>query len=123
MGDGIRIGRALLRAQAQPRRVSKYNAKPTVIDGRRFASKKEAQHFVLLRAREAAGEISELVCQPRFPIKLNGVLICTYVADFSYVENVGGQRATIDCKGVRTREYIIKRKLMRAVHGVVIEEV
>jgi len=45
---------------------------------------------------------------------------CTYVADFSYTEN--GRRVVEDTKGMKTRDYIIKRKLMLYVHGIRIKE-
>ena len=39
---------------------------------------------------------------------------CYYVADFVYIEN--GKTVIEDCKGMRTKEYIIKRKLMRQMY-------
>jgi hypothetical protein len=44
-----------------------------------------------------------------------------YVADFVYTEN--GKRVVEDTKGFRTKDYIIKRKLMLWVHGIKIREV
>lgn len=44
-----------------------------------------------------------------------------YIADFVYVED--GKTVVEDAKGVRTKEYIIKRKLMLFVHGIRIKEV
>lgn len=44
-----------------------------------------------------------------------------YIADFQYVEN--GVMVVEDVKGMRTTEYIIKRKLMLHVHGIKIKEV
>jgi len=44
-----------------------------------------------------------------------------YYADFQYIQN--GELVVEDSKGVRTKEYIIKRKLMRPVHGAKIKEV
>ena len=46
---------------------------------------------------------------------------CTYVADFVYKE--GGKTVVEDTKGFRTKDYIIKRKLMLQVHGIRIKEV
>jgi hypothetical protein len=45
---------------------------------------------------------------------------CSYVADFVYLEN--GLEVVEDCKGMRTADYIIKRKLMLWVHGIRIKE-
>ena len=44
-----------------------------------------------------------------------------YVADFVYYQN--DEYVVEDTKGVRTKEYIIKRKLMLHVHGIKIKEV
>lgn len=46
---------------------------------------------------------------------------CAYVADFVYTEN--GKKVVEDTKGFRTKDYIIKRKLMLWVHGIRIKEV
>ena len=46
---------------------------------------------------------------------------CVYVADFVYRED--GRQVVEDTKGVRTADYIIKRKLMLWVHGIKIKEV
>ena len=43
-----------------------------------------------------------------------------YVADFVYLEN--GIEVVEDCKGVRTKEYVIKRKLMLFLKGIRIRE-
>ena len=45
----------------------------------------------------------------------------TYIADFVYFED--GKKVVEDTKGLKTREYIIKRKLMLFVHGIKIHEV
>ncbi|KDD41088.1 PF06356 domain protein [Bordetella bronchiseptica OSU095] len=45
----------------------------------------------------------------------------TYVGDFSYIED--GRRVVEDAKGMRTRDYIIKRKLMLEKHGITVREV
>jgi hypothetical protein len=44
-----------------------------------------------------------------------------YVADFVYEEN--GKLIVEDTKGFRTKDYIIKRKLMLWVHGIQIKEI
>jgi len=48
---------------------------------------------------------------------------CRYVADFVYTDNETGQEVVEDTKGYRTKEYIIKRKLMLYIHGIRIKEV
>ena len=109
--------------------MSKYKAKKTIVDGIEFDSRKEARRWSELRLLEAAGEIEDLRRQVKFvllPKQLDerGKVAereCVYVADFVYREN--GATVVEDTKGVRTKDYIIKRKLMRYVHGIVISEV
>lgn len=48
---------------------------------------------------------------------------CKYIADFVYTDNETGQTVVEDTKGVQTKEYIIKRKLMLYLHGIRIKEV
>lgn len=93
---------------------SKYSAKPTSVDGIRFASKAESRRYSELKCLERAGIISHLELQPRFPLIVNGQHICTYVGDFRYVEN--GKPATEDVKGFKTDVYTIKKKLLLATH-------
>lgn len=93
---------------------SKFNAKPTHVDGIRFASKREAQRFSELKNLERAGIITHLELQPRFPLIVGGKVVCTYIGDFRYLEN--GKSVTEDVKGFKTGEYIIKRKLLMALN-------
>jgi hypothetical protein len=94
--------------------------KPTFVDGKRFASKKEAQRYSDLRLLEIAGEISKLKCQVKFPLWVEGELVCTYIADFSYLEN--GVYKVEDVKGVKTPAYKIKKNLMWALNHIAIRE-
>lgn len=48
---------------------------------------------------------------------------CAYIADFQYHDAKTGKLVVEDTKGVRTKDYIIKRKLMLWVHGIRIIEV
>ena len=71
-----------------------------------------------------AGEIKNLEKQVRFPIIVNGVKVCTYVADYVYDEMAG--RVVEDVKSEFTRKdpvYRLKYKLMKACHGIDIREV
>lgn len=47
---------------------------------------------------------------------------CRYIADFVYTDNETGETIVEDTKGVRTKEYVIKRKLMLHIHGIKITE-
>jgi hypothetical protein len=70
-------------------RKSKYAAIPTIVDGIRFASKKEARRYTELKLLERAGEITCLELQPKFPCVVNGKKVCTYIADFAYLDDSG----------------------------------
>uniref|UniRef100_UPI004024EFF0 DUF1064 domain-containing protein n=1 Tax=Prevotellamassilia timonensis TaxID=1852370 RepID=UPI004024EFF0 len=65
-------------------------------------------------------------CGKNFSGRTSRVLLersCRYIADFVYTDCTTGQTVVEDTKGVRTKEYIIKRKLMLHVHGIRIKEV
>lgn len=111
----------------------KYNAKKTVVDGITFDSKKEAARYRELRLLERAGKIRNLELQKKFelipPQRDAGRLAeraAYYKADFCYDERSDELNAWLpvveDSKGVRTRDYILKRKLMLWVHGIRIRE-
>lgn len=106
---------------------SKYGAKPTTVDGIRFASKAEARRYSELRMLERAGEIVKLELQPKFPLMHAGKKLATYIADFRYV--VPGYRPLTDrevvedVKGMKTPVYRLKKKMVEAQYGIEITEV
>lgn len=114
---------ALTRGAKRP--ASKFGNEPTVVDGMRFASKAEARRYGWLKIAQFAGEITDLECQPRFPLKVEGSLICTYVADFRYTDARTGFKVVEDVKSdpTRTPIYKLKAKLLKALHGIDIVEV
>jgi hypothetical protein len=99
------------------KKTHKYGAKPTMVDGRRFASKREARRYSELKLAEQAGKIENLRCQVRYRL----VQVVHYVADFVYCEN--GNEIVEDVKGYRTREYKAKKKQMADQLGIEIREV
>ena len=118
---------------------SKYKAKKTEVDGIQFDSQKEARRYTQLKLLERAGEISDLRRQVKFVLipaqrepdtvgkrggRIKGKLIereVAYIADFVYIEN--GELIVEDAKGFRTKEYIVKRKLMLYIHNIRVKEV
>lgn len=109
--------------------MSKYRAKKTEVDGIVFDSKKEARRYQELKLFEKAGVISDLQTQVKFVLipaqRINGKVVereCSYVADFVYLDEAG-KKVVEDTKGVKTKDYIIKRKLMLWVHFIRIKEV
>lgn len=109
---------------------TKYNNKKITVDGQKFDSKKEARRYQELKLLEKAGEIHDLRTQVKFVLihsqrdEETGKVIereCSYKADFVYEED--GKTVVEDVKGYRTKEYIIKRKLMLYRYGIRIREV
>ena len=99
----------------------KFKAQRTECDaGHKHPSKKEATRCKELRLLASCGAIVDLEFQPRFALIVNGIKICTYVADFRYLEE--GSSVVEDTKGFKTPEYKLKRKLMAACHGIGILE-
>ena len=103
-------------------RMTKYRAIPTVVDGIRFASKKEANRYRNLCLMHEAMEIEDLELQPSYDIVVGGKKVCRYVADFRYKDRRTGEIVVEDVKGVKTAVYRLKKKLMKALHGIEITE-
>lgn len=104
-----------------------------------YHSKKEKNRASILRMMEKQGLITNLQEQVKFELiptqyetvevqlktklKINKKCIeksCSYIADFAYTEN--GSYVVEDAKGFRTKDYIIKRKLMYYLYGIKIKE-
>jgi hypothetical protein len=98
----------------------KYGARPCVVDGIRFDSRREANRYAELTLMVKAGLISDLKIQVPFPIHINGQHVTTYKADFVYQEN--GRQVVEDAKGMRERVYRLKKKMVRAQYGIEIVE-
>lgn len=120
----------------------KYGNRKVTVDGITFDSAKEARRYRELKLLERAGQITGLELQKVYelvpaqyePMKRYGKggkplkdgrrcveKAVRYIADFVYRE--GGQLVVEDTKGVRTKDYIIKRKLMLHIHGIRVKEV
>lgn len=113
---------------------NKYRAKKVTTEDGTFDSKAELHRWQELKLLAAAGEIRDLRRQVEYVLipeqrepgdgKKKGKLIerkCSYVADFVYEKD--GETVVEDAKGVKTKEYIIKRKLMLDRYGIRIREV
>lgn len=124
---------------------AKYGNRKVVVDGT-FDSKKEAQRYTELKSLEKAGKITGLQLQREFELipeqreKTDQIYTkgknkgrfkpgrllerkCSYVADFVYWDLENNCMVVEDAKGMRTKEYIIKRKLMLYKYGIRIKEV
>ena len=120
---------------------NKYGNHKVTFEGMTFDSKKELYRWLDLKTLEKAGKIYELQRQVKFVLvpaqyepdtvgprggKIKGKLIekeLAYYADFYYFDNESEKYVVEDAKGVRTPEYVIKRKLMLYLKGYRIKEV
>lgn len=122
---------------------SKYHSRKVIKDGEKFDSVKEYKRFCELLLLEKAGEVTDLKRQVKFvlipaqyeyikqyskngkQLKDKRVLLereTAYIADFVY-RNKDGRVVVEDTKGVKTKDYIIKRKLMLHVYGIKVKEI
>ena len=120
---------------------NKYHAKKIEVDGEIFDSKREAARYIELQYLQRAGKISGLQRQKKFVLvpaqyepettgprggRIKGKLLereVAYYADFVYFDEEEKDFVIEDTKGVRTKDYIIKRKLMLWLNGYQIREV
>lgn len=103
---------------------NKYGAKKVVLDNITFDSIKEGNRYLVLRARKLAGEIKSLTMQQEFELTVNGEKVASYFADFCYYENEW--LVVEDVKSAYTRRlpvYRLKKKLMKSIYNIEIQEV
>lgn len=92
--------------------MSKFGARKVSLDGIEFASQAEANRYSQLKLMERARQIKALAVHPKFPLKVNGVLIGVYTADFVYFE--AGKQVVEDVKGIVTSEASLRMRVFMA---------
>lgn len=121
--------------------MSKYHNKITYVDGIKFDSKREAEYYVIYKNLQRNGKIVNLQLQVPYELipavykeevkhlktKDKVVKKCIqkatfYYADFVYDDPVTGMTHVVDIKGKRTKEYVLKKKMMLAFNNIEIEE-
>ena len=135
-------------AGTQKQKKRKYGNRKVVRDGIKFDSEREAARFAELKVLRAMGRIRDLRLQVNFTLvegytTIEGERIkpMVYRADFTYERatepdftyeratepdcngTVYWLREVEDVKGMRTKEYQLKKKLMREKYGITIREV
>lgn len=107
---------------------SKYGNRKVTRNGITYDSKKEADRHDELLLLSRAGAITDLQRQVKFELlpsqRVDGKVVeksVAYVADFVYKKD--GKVVVEDTKGFRTRDYILKRKMMLYFHGIKIKEI
>lgn len=108
----------------------KYKNRKTQVGELTFDSQLEANRYLELKMLEKAGQISDLKLQVKYTLIPSQKLRngrkekeCNYIADFTYTDRITGEFVCEDTKGHKTKEYIIKRKLMLWIHDIEIKEV
>lgn len=97
--------------------MNKYGNHKIIVDGIKFDSKLEAHRYMELKLLEKAKIIKELKLQVPFELipsyKKNGKTIraIKYIADFVYYDNEKKQQVIEDTKGMKTKEYMLKKKI------------
>ena len=104
--------------------MTKYHSRKVTLDGMQFDSHREACRYRELSLLQRAGEISDLRTQVKYTLvpaqkKPSGGTerAVTYTADFVYRDK-SGREIVEDAKGVRTQQYIVRRKLLLYVYGI-----
>lgn len=123
---------------------NKYHNRKVSYEGVEYDSAREMRRYLQLKADQENGLITDLKRQVPFQLipaqygPSEGIFLrgprkgepkpgklmekaCIYLADFTYYKN--GELIVEDAKGVRTKEYVIKRKLMLYFHGISIKEI
>lgn len=125
--------------------MNKYGNMKIVVDGEVFDSRREFMRWQDLKFLERCGAISNLKRQVAFELipaqrekstkvykkgrkkgqPIEGKVIekaVNYIADFVYTDSATRKEVVEDAKGMRTKDYVIKRKLMLYIHGIKIQE-
>ena len=121
---------------------NKYHNSAVIVDGISFQSRKEARRWRELKLMESAGMIHGLTRQKKFVLipaqrepdtvgkrggRKKGKLIereCAYYSDFAYYDKDGNEVVEdVKSPATRTKDYILKRKMMMYVHGIRIREI
>ncbi|OUQ78747.1 DUF1064 domain-containing protein [Flavonifractor sp. An100] len=124
-------------AVQDPEKVNKYRNTPTTrvtASGAviKFASQKEARRYDFLIEREQRGEIQDLRLQVDFTLQEaytdtegRRVRAIRYRADFTYYEGDPAEKVVEDVKSraTRTKDYAMKKKLLKDRLGIDITEV
>jgi len=120
----INLSREEARAILSKPKRSKYGNKKVTEDGITFDSIRERDYYRQLKLREKAGEVIGVELQRPFALLgNNGMLIATYKADFCFWDNVADRFRVIDVKGVETKDFKLKKKMMLGLLGINVEVV
>jgi hypothetical protein len=106
-------------------RVRKYRNKPTMVDDILFDSIAEARRYTELKLLEKGGAITDLQLQPKYVFEFRGIRIGSYKADFRYKLPHSSTPIVEDVKSEasKTQMYRLRKRMLRAFHGIELREV
>ncbi len=84
-------------------------------NGKVYDSKLEMQYRQHLDLLQKAGVITRIIEQIQYAVDINQIHICNYILDF-IVWYKAGHIEYIDCKGMKTPTYKLKKKLVEAYY-------
>ncbi|WP_313991543.1 DUF1064 domain-containing protein [uncultured Selenomonas sp.] len=111
------VGNVMRLMHTPRKKPNKYHARKTMVYGRTFDSKREAEIYLELLAMKSAGKIVRIVLQPSYTLlkefkdntgKKQKPII--YTPDF-LITYTDRHSEVIEVKGVQTRDYILRKKL------------
>ena len=113
----------------KPKRPPKYGNKKVIADGITFDSHKEWLRYTELQLALKSGLITKLEIHPRFELVVNGMKVCDFVADFSYLRVLPFDSLNeiivedVKSRPTMTPVYRLKKKLLRALLGMEVKEI
>ena len=110
-------------------RLPKYGNKKVIVDGITFDSHKEWLRYTELQLALKSGLIDRLQIHPKFELVVDGMKICDYVSDFSYFRVLPFDNLNeivvedVKSRPTMTPVYRLKKKLLRALLGIEVQEI
>ncbi len=111
-------------------RRNKYRAKPEIVDGIRFASRREAKRYRELKLMEVSDLIVDLELQPKYKLGTDDAPVlyrsdrcpngrrASYFADFRYLNKLTGETVIEDVKGFDNQLGRLKRAVVEAQYSI-----
>lgn len=116
---------AALASSGKKKKRSKYGNVRMILGGLKFDSKEEMEDYIHFKRLERAGEIRDYRRQVTYQLFAHSaagpVELCKYKADHVFFDVKQNRERVCDSKGVKTKEFRLKEKLMLANHNIEVE--
>jgi len=110
---------------AKQKKSKKYRNTVVEYDGNTFDSIKERDYYIELKLKQKAGIVKDIFCQVPILIEVNCIKICKYYCDFKIIySDKSIEYVDIKAFDKKNNKYIttpafqLKKKLVKAVHGI-----